>query len=89
MSENPEGPGCPESCPGIWSYRCPGAFALAFCRYSHVRSRNRRVAHSLFVQQLSGWLVVAVPFAVLTLVSALLFVWSLRRRTEASAEHLL
>ncbi len=90
MSENPEGARLPRELPRElprqnarehlpWRFAAIVTFAAAI---------GELLTH-LFVQQLSGWLVVAVPFAVLTLVSALLFVWSLRRRTEASAEHLL
>jgi PAS domain S-box-containing protein len=49
---------------------------------------------NLWIQNLAGWLVHAVAFGALTLVAALLLVWSLRRRTERAAlkdgtEHLL
>jgi two-component system sensor histidine kinase/response regulator len=52
------------------------------------------VLTNLVLQHLAGWLVHAISFGSLTLVSALLFAWSLRRRTErvaleAGAEHLL
>ena len=39
----------------------------------------------LLLQHVDGWLVHAISFGVLTLVSALLFAWSFRRRTERVA----
>src|SRR5580700_10261048 len=90
MSENPDGAWLPRQSPRQlprqnarehlpWRFAAIVTFAAAI---------GELLTH-LFVPQLSGWLVMAVPFGVLTLVSALLFVWSLRRRTDASAEHLL
>jgi PAS domain S-box-containing protein len=49
---------------------------------------------NLLLQHLAGWLVHAITFSALILLSVLLFAWSLRRRTERvaledGAEHLL
>src|SRR5271154_2155011 len=81
MTKNPDGAVSPRTPRQIAGEHLPWRFAALV---TFAAAIGELLTH-LLLQRLDGWLVHAISFGALTLVSALLFAWSFRRRTERVA----